>query len=216
VEGYNLEEGTPVNGVYSIGSPLRSLLYQFAFIQAEPLQYFFVRRYKFKVEMYSNEGVTFLEISKALAGLRYALFYGLVYWQAFYSDEFNRIIDALTYLRFDQGYLVCDKCGGYYVLQPGESPDDFSVCQCGGKLEYHLFPNEPEQKEPPKPKLLLEKIVFTLFVVGIVVIYFINPIIFGYRSWLGTYLILLMSWAVVLLAIYTSSGVIRYILKINS
>lgn len=34
-------------------------------------------------------------------------------------------------------YIVCDKCGGYYQLQPGESPDDFSEeCECGGNLEY--------------------------------------------------------------------------------
>jgi heat shock protein HtpX len=36
------------------------------------------------------------------------------------------------------GYLVCDKCNGYYELQVGESPEDFaSKCECGGKLEYH-------------------------------------------------------------------------------
>lgn len=35
------------------------------------------------------------------------------------------------------GYLVCDKCGGYYELQPGESPDDFTdECDCGGKTRY--------------------------------------------------------------------------------
>jgi len=35
------------------------------------------------------------------------------------------------------GYIVCDKCGGYYQLQPGESPDDFSdTCECGGYLIY--------------------------------------------------------------------------------
>jgi len=34
------------------------------------------------------------------------------------------------------GYLVCDKCGGYYELQSGESPEDFDRCQCGGKLEF--------------------------------------------------------------------------------
>ena len=34
-------------------------------------------------------------------------------------------------------YLVCDKCGGYYELQPGESPDNFSdKCECGGHLRY--------------------------------------------------------------------------------
>jgi hypothetical protein len=36
------------------------------------------------------------------------------------------------------GYLVCDKCAGYYQLEPGESADDFSdECECGGKLEHH-------------------------------------------------------------------------------
>ncbi|NYB51021.1 MAG: protease htpX [Methanobacteriaceae archaeon] len=35
------------------------------------------------------------------------------------------------------GYLVCDNCGGYYELQPGESPEDFAdECDCGGKLEH--------------------------------------------------------------------------------
>lgn len=34
------------------------------------------------------------------------------------------------------GYLICDDCGGYYKLQPGEHPEDFVECQCGGKLRY--------------------------------------------------------------------------------
>ena len=35
------------------------------------------------------------------------------------------------------GYLVCEKCGGYYELKPGEKPEDFSdKCECGGKLSY--------------------------------------------------------------------------------
>ena len=30
------------------------------------------------------------------------------------------------------GYLVCDKCRGYYKLEPDESPDDFEdECECG-------------------------------------------------------------------------------------
>lgn len=34
-------------------------------------------------------------------------------------------------------YLVCDKCGGYYELQPDESPNDFTdKCECGGNLKY--------------------------------------------------------------------------------
>jgi hypothetical protein len=33
-------------------------------------------------------------------------------------------------------YLVCDKCGGCYELQEGESSEDFSdKCECGGKLK---------------------------------------------------------------------------------
>ena len=34
------------------------------------------------------------------------------------------------------GYLFCKNCGNYYKLQPGESPDDFDLCECGGELEY--------------------------------------------------------------------------------
>jgi uncharacterized paraquat-inducible protein A len=34
------------------------------------------------------------------------------------------------------GYLKCEKCGGYYELQEGESPDDFDLCECGGKLNH--------------------------------------------------------------------------------
>ena len=36
-----------------------------------------------------------------------------------------------------EGYLICDKCGGYYELQPCECPEDFSdKCECGGNLKY--------------------------------------------------------------------------------
>ena len=32
-------------------------------------------------------------------------------------------------------YLVCNTCGGYYELQPGESWKDFDTkCECGGHL----------------------------------------------------------------------------------
>lgn len=37
---------------------------------------------------------------------------------------------------YERGYVICDKCGGYYELQPDELPDDFDKCQCGGELEY--------------------------------------------------------------------------------
>lgn len=37
------------------------------------------------------------------------------------------------------GFLVCEKCGGYYKLQDGESPDDFEQCHCGGRLKYYRY-----------------------------------------------------------------------------
>jgi len=41
------------------------------------------------------------------------------------------------------GYLICDTCGGYYELQPGESKDDFSdECECGGKIRYSKTLND--------------------------------------------------------------------------
>lgn len=32
--------------------------------------------------------------------------------------------------------LVCNNCGGVYELKIDESPDDFTVCECGGSLKY--------------------------------------------------------------------------------
>lgn len=46
--------------------------------------------------------------------------------------------------KIGKGYLVCDKCGGYYKLQLWESPDDFDKCHCGGNLEYHENDDELE------------------------------------------------------------------------
>lgn len=36
-------------------------------------------------------------------------------------------------------YLICDRCGSYYELKPGERPEDFDRCNCGGKMR----PEEP-------------------------------------------------------------------------
>ena len=34
------------------------------------------------------------------------------------------------------GYLIRDSCGGFYELQTGEKPEDFSAeCECGGNFE---------------------------------------------------------------------------------
>ena len=36
----------------------------------------------------------------------------------------------------DLGYLVCEKCGGYYELKNGEAINDFEGCECGGKFKF--------------------------------------------------------------------------------
>lgn len=39
-------------------------------------------------------------------------------------------------------YVICEKCGGFYELQEGESFNDFDSCQCGGFLKYsEILPN---------------------------------------------------------------------------
>ena len=36
------------------------------------------------------------------------------------------------------GYLICDRCEGYYELQPGESSENFDlICNYGGELKFH-------------------------------------------------------------------------------
>lgn len=48
-------------------------------------------------------------------------------------------------------YVICEKCGGYYELEKGESPEDFDTCQCGGNLKYAEKINQKrEENEGPK------------------------------------------------------------------
>jgi len=48
----------------------------------------------------------------------------------------------------DNGFLVCEKCNGYYKLHEGEYPEDFDKCQCGGKLKYYEDISEFENTKP--------------------------------------------------------------------
>jgi hypothetical protein len=45
--------------------------------------------------------------------------------------------EELLNWKAQSGHLICEKCGGYYRLKAGESPDDFECCQCGGELKYY-------------------------------------------------------------------------------
>lgn len=38
--------------------------------------------------------------------------------------------------------IGCDRCGGHYELEEGESLEDFESCQCGGNLSYINFKRE--------------------------------------------------------------------------
>ncbi len=67
-------------------------------------------------------------------------------------------------------YLVCDKCGGYYKLQEGESPEDFDLtCECGGTLRYKKLIEDDDSNW---------KIDFKALLVGLIITYFLA--IFSY------------------------------------
>lgn len=61
-----------------------------------------------------------------------------------YETYFNLINTDITKFNMEynpslenNGYLVCNNCGEYYVLEEGESPEHFSqTCECGGVLTY--------------------------------------------------------------------------------
>lgn len=51
--------------------------------------------------------------------------------------KYKAIPERIHGLSRHDEFLVCQKCGGYYQLEPGESMDDFEcLCNCGGRLEY--------------------------------------------------------------------------------
>ena len=77
-------------------------------------------------------------------------------------------------------YLVCNKCGGYYELQPGETPEDYSnECECGGKLEYkkRLRSNDRSNPNNHHPKFPL-KTRFLLFLPALVIVTILREFIY--------------------------------------
>ena len=53
------------------------------------------------------------------------------------SDEISQRLRNKREGNSSNGYLVCNSCGGYYELQPGESWTDFDTqCECGGQLVH--------------------------------------------------------------------------------
>lgn len=76
------------------------------------------------------------------------------------------------------GYLICEKCGGYYELQEGETIHDFQGCSCGGKFRYaenldnlNLEENKNENNDLKSDKNskneinnLMSKLILSIFV----------------------------------------------------
>ena len=73
------------------------------------------------------------------------------------------------------GYLVCNKCGGYYELQPGESWKDFDLeCGCGGQLvqsatdslfpsRVYCMPEDEYERQMYNTEILIAYIAFFIF-----------------------------------------------------
>jgi hypothetical protein len=52
------------------------------------------------------------------------------------SGFLNSFEKKLTTKKENPGYLICEKCKGYYELEEGESLEDFESCECGGNLKF--------------------------------------------------------------------------------
>lgn len=79
-------------------------------------------------------------------------------------------------------YLVCEKCGGYYKLQKGESPEDFiSKCPCGGELIYVQYMDSGEKPgEKPSATQYLRAHLFKIsMILAVIIILIILSGIFG-------------------------------------
>ena len=85
-------------------------------------------------------------------------------------------------------YLECEKCGGYYELQPGENPEDFDLtCNCGGK--FHVKNNE-KIKNNGSTSLKLNWIamviafiitlILNIFAFSVAILGFLSPLIGGF------------------------------------
>lgn len=75
-----------------------------------------------------------LEIEAGDVVMAYRTFFKLIKTDV---TKYKAIPERVQGMKEYGGCLVCQDCGGYYQLQPGEFPEDFDRCQCGGKLEYY-------------------------------------------------------------------------------
>lgn len=135
-QGYSLDKGTQIDGVYVKTRFGDSLAYT-----RLPIEY------RYKVEIYINGEKTYLNISRMIHG-------GLmstdktIYGENYLNSELNKIVDQIEFLKpLINGYLVCDKCGAYYEVHKEESSEGFlDKCECGGTFKYIGIPNSLDEK----------------------------------------------------------------------
>jgi hypothetical protein len=190
-DSYLLEEGSPINGIYYKSN------YTMRFGVPSIV-------YKYKVDIYSEEEKTYLEISKVINS-GYMKMDKKIYGENYLNAELNRLVDQIMFLKpYNEGYLICDNCGSYFELLKGESPKDYDLkCECGGTFKYIENVDLPDEKlverkkiankskymRAPNALVLLSLISIAYF------IYFSENFQQGYLGIFG------LSWGMVLLSI---------------
>jgi hypothetical protein len=72
-------------------------------------------------------------------------------------------------------YLICQNCGGYYHLDDDESPEDFDICRCGGKLVYSENLDKPRMSRKKFYGALSVIFILTILAAGYIIL-FMDPI----------------------------------------
>lgn len=136
------------------------------------------------------------------------------------SEDLQKIQESYEH----GGYLICGQCGSYYELQPGKSPEDFSLdCDCGEKLVYQESLNVIE-KETPKSKSSSNSIILMVILgIGFVFafLFFITPLISIFYimllstsvegNSLGLFVVLILILTIIFLAGFT----VYYLIKVK-
>lgn len=145
--GYVLEEGTPIDGFYG-----KSSYYS----------YYDTNYYRYKIEIYSSRGKTYLEIFMPSEN-SYEEFSSFdirdveEYLEKLRDPKFTeleQIVYQISFLKPSiKGYLICNKCGSYYEVHEEESPDGYpDECECGGIFKYIASPRQPDKKLAERKK----------------------------------------------------------------
>jgi hypothetical protein len=136
--GFHLNEGTILDGIYLNRGGNNS---------------FPRSMYKYQVEIYSNDGKTYLKTHRVFKGWHMAL-NKILYGEYYLDYGLNKLAGEIKYLKPSvTGYLICDKCGSYYEIKEGESADDYNTnCECGGTLKFIHNIEQPDREHVFNPR----------------------------------------------------------------